>query len=128
MGILRDKALDKIQVCQNIVMAKHNILLQPIEVTFKYEGNNGTAAMAAHYPDGKQILLLNLYYLENYTDDFIKQTIPHEMCHLLCYKKYKESSMHPFGHGFYWKKEMRETFKLMPYINNIYGVEHIWKV
>lgn len=117
---LHKRVADKVIECKDIIRKKHNLEMPAITIDYNLQIRGWSAA--ADYINMR--LLINPSYLFSHTNEMIKQTIPHEVCHLFVYEKYGHNAI---GHGFYWMKEMRETFKLFPHVNHIYGVEETWQ-
>jgi len=77
--------------------------------------------MAAGIAGSKRIRL-NPTFLQNHPEDMLEQTIPHEVAHLLCDVMYPRERI---GHGYRWKRVMRECFKLNPDRCHAYDVAHL---
>jgi SprT protein len=84
---------------------KLNLKLKYPKITYDLKGS---VAGQAWYVDNK--LRLNATALKNYRDDYIKQTVGHEVAHLIAFCKHG-AVIKP--HGFEWKNVMR-LFKLPP--------------
>jgi predicted SprT family Zn-dependent metalloprotease len=78
--------------------------LHETSVLFGIRGTNGGTAEA-----GRNIIQLNLFLLNGHPDEFLKQVVPHEVCHLLCSCKFPMAD----AHGQEWKRLMR-AFGLVP--------------
>lgn len=123
-GEIRDRIIDKVKWCKLVIAKRHpTISIPPIKVSVKYFSKEYTGYAALAYYDTNE-LHFSLIYARNYTDRFIAQTVPHEVCHLLAYWIYKDAGR---GHGMYWRKLMFETFGLFPHVTHIYGAEHIFE-
>jgi SprT protein len=66
-------------------------------VLFDLKG--ATAGMAI----GGHTIRLNTEALENYTDDMLHNTIPHEVAHIACQQWYPKENVH---HGYKWQYMM----------------------
>ena len=82
------------------------------EVDFSLRGR--CAGQAQITPDGKTRLRINLQLLQENQDDFLSQTIPHEIAHLVVLWKARKKRKRPNPHGPEWRQVMRNCFQLRP--------------
>ena len=101
---LRIKVINKIQWCIDTLADHYGTRLDFPAVTFK---TKGTTAGWANYSEWK--VDFNPLFLEAYQDEFINQTVPHEIAHLMDYVLHPENF---YGrrkrsvHGPTWKSIM----------------------
>lgn len=72
----------------------------------------------------RNLLRFNQYMYQHNRDDFLRQTVPHEVAHLLVYQLYG-GSVRP--HGQQWQRIMREVFGLPARRCHNYAVQPGWK-
>lgn len=74
-----------------------------ISIDFYVSTSGGDAGWASHYYEGDKIkrlaLRFNSFYIESHYDYMSKETIPHEIAHLLCYLMYPKQNI---NHGQEW--------------------------
>jgi len=71
------------------------------EINFKLRGT--TAGYFKQIPFGQSIISYNAQILEKNTDDFIARTVPHEVAHLVAFKRFGRKIK---PHGDKWKLVM----------------------
>lgn len=86
-----------------------------IDLTLK-----GTTAGYAKYPN---ILQFNLELYNRNKEHYLKQTVPHEIAHLLSVELYGYTKGK--GHGVYWKSVMINCFNLEPLRCHSYDVSEV---
>lgn len=107
MSFNRDKKEIEERVARLFDLAsdKLSLRLKYPKITYDLKGQ---VAGQAWYSDNK--LRLNPIALKNYRDDFIKQTVGHEVAHLIAFRKH---GAYIKPHGLEWKNVMR-LFRLPP--------------
>lgn len=95
---LRHRVLHKVEECYHIAEQHFNRHFERCTVNFDL---TGTCAGRAHYTANR--IRLNPQMLINHESEFIDQTVPHEVAHLLAFQVYG-SRIKP--HGSHWKKTM----------------------
>ncbi len=63
---------------------------------------------------GETFLRINLELLANNLDDFLKQTIPHEVGHLVVNWQARKKRQRPRPHGQEWQSVMQNCYDLQP--------------
>ena len=115
--------INKVHESSNLAVSKGYEM--PNIITVRFDLTNARIAANATYYEGKGIIRINPYFMNHFTEQFIKQTVPHEVCHVLAIYRHGKVGR---GHGMYWRKYMKEVFRLFPYVENVYGVEKFWTV
>ena len=82
------------------------------EIDFSLRGR--CAGQAQLTSAGKTRLRINLQLLKENLDDFLHQTIPHEIAHLVVLWKTRKSRKKPRPHGLEWQRVMQECFNIEP--------------
>ena len=92
---------------------KHfGIRLPDAEIDYSLRGR--CAGQARVTRNGKTFLRLNLQLLSENLDDFLQQTIPHEVAHLVVNWQNRKKRQRPRPHGDSWQNVMQECFGLEP--------------
>jgi SprT protein len=82
------------------------------EIDFSLRGR--CAGQAQLTASGKTRLRINLQLLNENLDDFLRQTIPHEIAHLVVLWQTRKARKKPKPHGPEWQRVMRDCFELKP--------------
>lgn len=88
------------------------IPLPETEIDFSLRGR--CAGQARVHRSGATLLRLNLTLLTENLTDFLKQTIPHEVAHLVISWQARQKNRHPRPHGPEWQSVMQNCYKLLP--------------
>lgn len=90
----------------------YNIKLPEASVDYSLRGR---CAGQAHLDrNGQLTLRINRQLLEENLEDFLKQTIPHEVAHLVVQWQARKARSRPKPHGQEWQKVMQACFGLEP--------------
>lgn len=90
----------------------YRIDLPHAELDFSLRGRcAGQARVAAN---GQTSIRLNRSLLQDNLDDFLAQTIPHEVAHLVVNWQARRHRQRPRPHGVEWQSVMRDCFGLSP--------------
>lgn len=118
---LKHEVIDRIQECKFIAHSKGIKDMLPITVHFDLDTSSAGKATTYYNPItkivSKQELRFNSYFLRKFPDHFIKQTVPHELAHLIVDRYF---GLH-IGHGSEWKFVMINYFDLLPDVYHMYG-------
>ncbi|MCB1753409.1 MAG: SprT-like domain-containing protein [Gammaproteobacteria bacterium] len=77
------------------------VILHPVDIRFDLRGK--AAGMVRFIASGETVIRYNRALLEKYRDNFIKQTVPHEVAHIVV------AARHPYRtapHGAEWRLVM----------------------
>ena len=108
----------KVAECMGIVRSKFKLTeFQDPKVCFDVTGTNGGEA---NYQDWS--VHFNLEIAKTNLEHYLKQTVPHEIAHLVDYKKYGG-----WGHKRTWKAIMKHVFGLTPDRCHSYDVSEVKK-
>ena len=89
-----------------------NISLPNAGIDYSLHGR--CAAQARVDSDGQTFLRINLQLLSENLDDYLQQTIPHEIAHLVVNWQARKERRRPRPHGPQWQNVMRDCFALQP--------------
>ena len=108
---------DRFDQCYNELALDHNIRLAPIPIRFDLRGGS-----AGQFCFGmSNYFRVNLEIAKNNLVDYMKQTIPHEVCHYVNFVLTGRSC----GHGLEWKRAMIRLFGLEPKRCHNYNVSNL---
>jgi predicted SprT family Zn-dependent metalloprotease len=113
---LKSKIMERFAECYQIsndFRSDNEDIIDMPEVRFDL--NSRTTAAMYCYNKGKSYFRINLFFAKNNIEDYIGNTIPHEVCHHLVFERITR----PFRirvnpHGREWSYFMRNIFKLEP--------------
>lgn len=74
---------------------------------------------------GKGIIRFNVPVAQENTEDFLKQTVPHEVAHWVQRWKYGYDKERVKSHGWQWRKIMIEVYRLSPKVTHRYKVQKV---
>ena len=110
--------LAKVDECMKIVRSKFTLTsFEDPKVLFDVKGTNGGCA---NYQDWS--VHFNLDIAKNNLEHYLKQTIPHEIAHLVDYRVFKG-----WGHKKSWKLVMSHVFGLSPDRCHNYDISEVKK-
>ena len=101
----RNEIQERVEKLVDISNEKLGLNMSYPKITYDLKG---TVAGQAFYYENK--LRLNSVALKNYRDHFIKQTVGHEVAHLVAFQKHGHDIK---PHGYEWANVMR-MYKLPP--------------
>lgn len=107
MDLVRE-AINQVERCLKVAEAFFNRPFILANITF---GLTGGVSGKVLVRDGQYEIQINRAYLESNPERILKQTIPHEVAHLVSFQHYG-ARIKP--HGDEWKQVMVEVFKLKP--------------
>lgn len=90
----------------------YDIKLPEVSVDYSLRGRCAGQALIDQH--GQPALRINRQLLEDNLDDFLKQTIPHEVAHLVVQWQAREARRKPKPHGLEWQRVMQDCFDLEP--------------
>lgn len=105
----------------------------PLEIRFEKQGGTAGTAYTADvscdpddrksYLRGKHVINFNLALAFENQEDFLEQTVPHEVAHIITEMFFKGEDKQYRGHGDFWKFVMKR-FGKPPTRCHSYDVEH----
>lgn len=109
---IKTLAKQAVRKCQDKVRQHYQLDLPDAEIDFSLRGRcAGQAQLSAA---GQARLRINLQLLKENLDDFLHQTIPHEIAHLVVLWQNRKTRKRPKPHGPEWQRVMQDCFELMP--------------
>lgn len=105
-------AINALRRFENRARVFYALKLPEASVSFNLRGHS--AGQAIVKSDGQTHLRLNQTLLAENFHEFIKQTIPHEVAHLVVYWQALGNWPKPKPHGPEWQAVMRDCFSLTP--------------
>lgn len=90
------------------------------EIEFDFNLKGMTAGQAVTKGTGEVILRFNMELAEQNADEFLSETVPHEVAHIIANIHYKENC----GHGYLWQHVML-TWKKNPMRCHDYSIENV---
>ncbi len=88
------------------------LALPSAEIDYSLRGRcAGQARVNRH---GQTFLRINLQLLSENLDDYLRQTIPHEVAHLIVNWQTRHRRRRPRPHGAEWQAVMQDCFSLKP--------------
>jgi SprT protein len=111
---MKEKILAKVEECFLIAEKFYNTTFpRATEVIFK---RNGTCGGYCRFNHTKtiRIFMFQLDFAEAYPEDYIENTVPHEVAHYIQFMVYGFSYQGIKVHGKEWKYIMRNVFKVEP--------------
>jgi SprT protein len=90
----------------------YNISLPDAGIDYSLRGR--CAAQARVDRNGQTFLRINLQLLSENLDDYLKQTVPHEIAHLVVNWQHRHKRQRPRPHGKEWQGVMRHCYSLEP--------------
>lgn len=94
---------DAIHACLKLASETYNVDLSPDTVTIENNIKGDVAGQAWRKVYGKYRLRFNLEAIEKHNEEMTKDTIPHEVAHLVCYARPELGKNHDDG----WKRVCR---------------------
>lgn len=117
---LESQVLATVESCYRLAETHFQRRFERPCLTFNLRG----MAAAVAYP-ARNAIRINHYLLEQNSEDFLDNTIPHEISHLIAYRLHGRR-IRP--HGTEWATIMRGVFKLQPLRCHHYDVRRNMKV
>lgn len=105
-------ATKAVQHAEERARSFYGIKLPAAGIDFSLRGR--CAGQARVKPNGQTSLRINYQLLAENLDDFLQQTIPHEVAHLVVNWLVRNKRQRPRPHGREWQAVMRECFDLEP--------------
>jgi SprT protein len=90
----------------------YGLALPAAAINYSLRGHCAGQALVTE--DGRTFLRFNRTLLEENREDFIRQTIPHEVAHLVVNWRVRKRRQRPRPHGPEWQAVMRDCFALEP--------------
>lgn len=109
---LKDHVRDAVCRAESRARAFYVIKLPQAELDFSLRGR--CAGQACVERRGTTSLRINLQLLAENLDDYLHQTIPHEVAHLVVNWQARKARLKPKPHGAEWQAVMRDCFGLEP--------------
>lgn len=109
---LRSLAEAAVREAEARVRRHFKITLPESTIDFSLRGRCAGQAKITH--KGEASLRINLQLLAENLEDFLKQTIPHEVAHLAVNWQARKQRIRPRPHGPEWQAVMRDCFGLEP--------------
>lgn len=109
---MKQEILNKVEACFKTAEKYFNTTFErPKQIIFKRSGTTGGYSNYA-----KRELMFQLDLAENNSEDFLNQTVPHEVAHYVqrAVYGYKRNNMKVMPHGYEWKYIMRNVYGLNP--------------
>ncbi len=101
-----------VRAAESRARERYAIRLPGAVIDFALRGR--CAGQAKVEQNGRTLLRINLELLTNNLDDFLKQTIPHEVSHLVVNWQARKKRQRPRPHGPEWQAVMRDCYNLQP--------------
>ncbi|WP_235972348.1 SprT family zinc-dependent metalloprotease [Spirabiliibacterium falconis] len=117
MRILSIQIQRRLRACLNLAEAKFNRTFTMPSVSYNVRGLKAGVA----YLNENEIRL-NRTLLEQNPDDFIRETVPHELAHLIVHQHYRRRVK---PHGKEWQFVMKEVFGLPPNVCHEYDTSAV---
>jgi SprT protein len=109
---LRQQAETAVRKAENRARSFYGLKLPEAAIDFSLRGR--CAGQAKIDRSGSTCLRINLQLLAENRDDFLLQTIPHEVSHLVVNWQVRNQRQRPRPHGPEWQRVMQECFGLAP--------------
>jgi len=90
----------------------YGLALPAASISYSLRGHSAGQALVT--ANGRTSLRFNQKLLEENREDFIRQTIPHEVAHLVVNWQARKRRQRPRPHGPEWQAVMRDCFALEP--------------
>ena len=90
----------------------YSIRLPDAKIDFSLRGR--CAGQARVERNGETFLRINLKLLSENAGDFLQQTIPHEVAHLVVNWQARKKRKRPRPHGSEWRNVMQDCYRLQP--------------
>lgn len=119
---MRQQILDKVEECFQIAEKFYNrSFSRPKNIFFKRNG-----AVGGHCNYSKSELMFQLDFAEAYSENYLKQIVPHEVAHWIDWELYGWSKVNGrvIHHGKSWKFIMRRVYGLDPERCHSYDPQH----
>lgn len=107
---IRQRAEEAIRRAEKRASNYYGLNLPEAALDFSLRGR--CAGQARISRNGRISLRINLQLLAENLEDFLKQTIPHEVAHLVVYWQTRNQRLRPQPHGPEWQAVMRDCFGL----------------
>ena len=107
---LQEKALAAVRHAERRARIFYAIKLPEASIDFSLRGR--CAGQAIVERTGATCLRINLQLLRENLDDYLSQTIPHEVSHLVVNWQARKKRLKPRPHGTEWQTFMRDCFGL----------------
>jgi SprT protein len=107
---LQEKALAAIRCAERRARDFYALKLPEASIDFSLRGR--CAGQAIVERKGATCLRINLQLLRENLDDYLNQTIPHEVSHLVVNWQARKKRLKPRPHGTEWQSVMRDCFGL----------------
>jgi SprT protein len=101
---LKKRISDKVTECVNKVNEKFGITMRPI--TIRYDIDSARLAGEAH--SASSLVRFNPIYINTYTEDYIRHTVPHEVAHVAVHAVHGRilNGRKREVHGMHWQNMM----------------------
>lgn len=109
---LKQKVLAVVRRAEQQAREFYDIRLPSASLDFSLRGR--CAGQARVERKGATRLRINLQLLAENLEDYLSQTIPHEVAHLVVNWPAREKRLQPRPHGVEWQSVMRDCFGLEP--------------
>jgi SprT protein len=109
---LEQQAETAVRCAEMHACAFYGIDLPTASIDFSLRGRCAGQACIAR--NGQVSLRINRQLLAENLDDFLNQTIPHEVAHLVVNWPYRKKRQRPQPHGLEWQAVMQNCFGLEP--------------
>jgi SprT protein len=107
---LKEKALEVVRRAERRARSFYALKLPEASIDFSLRGR--CAGQAIVERKGATCLRINLQLLRENLDDYLNQTIPHEVSHLVVNWQARKKRLKPRPHGTEWQSVMRDCFGL----------------
>lgn len=111
-AVLQEKATEAVRLTESRARNFYGIKLPEASIDFSLRGR--CAGQAGVDRNGRTSLRINLQLLKENFEDFLEQTIPHEIAHLVVNWQTRKKRFRPRPHGAEWQSVMQECFGLEP--------------
>lgn len=121
---LRKEVADRQEECYRLAEKHFNRKFERPEVRFDIKNHDGGRAYS-----GLNLIRYNLILLVENKEHFLKQTVAHEVAHLInrAANKVPEGKKRLMPHGKEWKAIMTNVFHLEPHVTHTYDCSSIEK-
>lgn len=109
---LQQQAITAVRQAENLARRFYGLDLPEAIIDFSLRGRCAGQACVEH--NGRTKLRINLQLLADNLDDFLRQTVPHEVAHLVVYWQARKGRTKLPPHGTEWRVVMQNCFGLEP--------------
>ena len=98
---IQAKVEDKVKESVDLIELQVDVVMPEIQIRYDLRGKNGGQA---GLEGGIYFIRINPYLLLDHEEEYLAQTVPHEVAHIGCFKRFPGQKI---GHGPEWQTMMR---------------------